>query len=156
MLFQNSFVSFVAAIALAISVSASAIAARGVVPTCPAGLSPYCCDSEPSFTGLPTDVQNSLKGAAPSLDQGKPVGQNCAAPPAQGCPVGGKPLCCPILQNVVGHQTTFPMALTAKIRTRTTDTRSKWQRESQKETENERVERVAEYFQVVGVGVRWS
>jgi hypothetical protein len=84
MLFQKSIVSFVAAIALATSVSATSIAARGVAPTCPSGLSPYCCDSEPAFTGLSADIQTKLTGAAPSLDQSKPLGQNCVAPPAQG------------------------------------------------------------------------
>ncbi|KAN0136363.1 hypothetical protein V8E53_005731 [Lactarius tabidus] len=102
MLFQKSIVSLVAAIALATSVSASSIAARGVAPTCPSGLSPYCCDSEPAFTGLSTSIQNALKGGAPSLDQSKPIGQNCAVPPAQGCPGGEVALCCPILQNVDG------------------------------------------------------
>jgi hypothetical protein len=84
MLFQQSVISFVAAIALATSVSASAIAARGSAPVCPAGPSPYCCGASLAPVNVPNNIKSSLTSLAPNLDQGKVVGQNCVTPPAQG------------------------------------------------------------------------
>ena len=83
MLFQKSFISFVAAIALATSVSASFIAARDIVPQCPAGLTPYCCTSSPSFSGLGDAPKEALTNNG-GVDQSKPLCEGCSTPPVQG------------------------------------------------------------------------
>jgi hypothetical protein len=83
MLFQKSIVSFVAAIASA-SASASAIVPPGIVPVCPSGLNPYCCDSSAPYRNLPESTKNPLIKAKPSLNQNGDVGTNCIPLPAQG------------------------------------------------------------------------
>jgi hypothetical protein len=79
MLFQKSIISFVAAIALATSVSASAFAARDGAPVCPAGLTPYCCNSSLQPNNLPTDTLGSLKNGFSGLNTNEPVGEGCSA-----------------------------------------------------------------------------
>ena len=83
MLFQKSFFSFVAAIALVTSVAASSIASRDIVPQCPTGLNAYCCTSSPSFSGLPDGPKNALANNG-DVDQSKPVCVGCSTPPTQG------------------------------------------------------------------------
>jgi hypothetical protein len=108
MLFNKSFVAFVAAITLATSVAAAATPSpngagqntgspsqsqdksQGSVqgsnqgstqpPTCISGLNPMCCDAITPFPSLSDTVKTQLKSLDSNLDQNGKVGQNCAPP----------------------------------------------------------------------------
>jgi hypothetical protein len=84
MMFSNTLVSFIAAIALASSVTASVAPVRrggggGGKPTqsCSTG-SLHCCDSASNFEDQPTDIQSGLLNAvSPNVLANVPIGVNC-------------------------------------------------------------------------------
>jgi hypothetical protein len=89
MMFSNTLVSFIAAIALASSVTASVAPVRrgggndgnGSKPTqsCSTG-SLHCCDSASNFEDQPTVVQGGLLNAlSPNVLANVPIGVNCVA-----------------------------------------------------------------------------
>ena len=82
--FQQSFISVIAVIALATSVSASSIAACRSVSQCPIPLNPYCCGQSIPFNSLLQCPQDVLHGVVSGLDQSKPVGEYPTASTAQG------------------------------------------------------------------------
>ena len=86
MLFSNTFVSFIAAITLAGSVTAAATPRWSTPPpasqpgqSCSTG-SLTCCDSSSSFLDLPTIYQTGLLSALdPNVLADIPIGLNCDA-----------------------------------------------------------------------------
>ncbi|KAF8259121.1 hypothetical protein EI94DRAFT_1707378 [Lactarius quietus] len=89
MLFNKSLISFVAAIALATSVTAS----------CNAG-SPACCGSAIKFDSLSPVQQVALLHLDSNVNEELKVGMNCAAASSRGC--GNKlALCCDTIHKTV-------------------------------------------------------
>ncbi|KAF8261213.1 hypothetical protein EI94DRAFT_1746491 [Lactarius quietus] len=87
MLFHRSLISFVAAMAMASSVTAFA------VQNCGTGTgSLTCCGSYTLFSELSSGDQNLFAALDPNLEITLSVGQNCAAPGSQGCT--DHALCC--------------------------------------------------------------
>ncbi|KAF8268131.1 hypothetical protein EI94DRAFT_1700468 [Lactarius quietus] len=122
MLFNKSFVSFVAAIALATSVAAAAtpntnsntpstggqdqstggdkqVKVQNVVPTCSTG-NPTCCGSTAPFSSLTQPQQAELHSLDPNVNEGLNVGENCVTAGSQGCG-NNLPLCCDAIQSAV-------------------------------------------------------
>ncbi|KAF8259122.1 hypothetical protein EI94DRAFT_1707379 [Lactarius quietus] len=87
MLFNKSLISFVAAIALATSVTAS----------CNAG-SPACCGSAINFDSLSPLQQVALLNLDSNVNEDLKVGMNCVAASSQGCG-SMQALCCDTIQN---------------------------------------------------------
>jgi hypothetical protein len=94
MLFHKSVVSFVAAITLATSVTASPtppLTGTGnpsqgstEAPSCSPGSNPTSCGSLTHFFTLSDGDQAALKALDPNLDRTLPVGEQCSAAGAQG------------------------------------------------------------------------
>ncbi|KAF8264048.1 hypothetical protein EI94DRAFT_1788185 [Lactarius quietus] len=100
MFFNKSIVSFIAAIALATSVTAFATPARQAVPSCNAGSgSLACCGSSEPFGSLTLAQQNELISLDTNLNKNLNVGLNCAGAGSQGCTGNNQALCCDAIQN---------------------------------------------------------
>ena len=80
MLFYKSLISFVTAIALASSGTASATPERRQTQSCSTG-SLTCCTSSTPFTGLSEAAQSGLLGLLdPNLNLNLPIGLDCVVP----------------------------------------------------------------------------
>jgi hypothetical protein len=81
MLFHKSLVSFVAAIALASSVTASVTPERRQWSSCQASSgSSTCCTNTSPITSLSTAAQGLLALISPNLNLDLPIGLNCVLP----------------------------------------------------------------------------
>jgi len=91
MLFDKFIVSFVGAIALAISVTATS--------SCRSPQTLTCCDSTIPFTSLSIAQQSELISADSNTNENLHVGTDCLVPTSQQCPQMMKNLCCDAIQN---------------------------------------------------------
>ncbi|KAF8260084.1 hypothetical protein EI94DRAFT_1790146 [Lactarius quietus] len=101
MLFYKSLVSFVTAIALAGSVTASAVPERRqTTQSCSTG-SLTCCVTSSPFTGLSEAIQEGLLALLdPDFNINLPVGLGCVAAGVLGC--NNDAFCCDGTQNLNG------------------------------------------------------
>ncbi|KAN0141244.1 hypothetical protein V8E53_001000 [Lactarius tabidus] len=101
MLFHKSLVSFVAAIALASSVTASVTPERRQWSSCQASSgSSTCCTNTSPITSLSTAAQGLLALISPNLNLDLPIGLNCVLPGLLGC--NNNAVCCDGSQNESG------------------------------------------------------
>ncbi|KAF8267455.1 hypothetical protein EI94DRAFT_1730620 [Lactarius quietus] len=98
MLFQQTLISFVTAMALASSVTASAILGRKGATCGPGTGSLLCCNSSSPFSELPSDEQAVITQLQftelnSNLNTSLIVGSDCTAP-SEGSQCSNQTLCC--------------------------------------------------------------